>query len=71
MWHCKCDCGNEKDVLGTSLRYGATISCGCVQRQRASQLDESIRIRDSNNIITHNEKKRLINYVVKKYSKNS
>ena len=27
-WHCKCDCGIEKDVLGTSLRQGLTLSCG-------------------------------------------
>lgn len=28
-WHCKCDCGNEVDVDGTSLRSGHTKSCGC------------------------------------------
>ena len=27
-WHCKCDCGIEKDVLGTSLRQGTSLSCG-------------------------------------------
>ena len=27
-WHCKCDCGNEKDVLGTSLRQRKSLSCG-------------------------------------------
>ena len=27
-WHCKCECGNEKDVLGTSLRSGRSLSCG-------------------------------------------
>lgn len=27
-WHCKCDCGKEKDVLGTSLRQGRSLSCG-------------------------------------------
>lgn len=29
LWHCKCDCGNEIDVLGESLRQGLTKSCGC------------------------------------------
>lgn len=28
-WNCKCECGNEKIVLGTSLRNGNTKSCGC------------------------------------------
>ena len=32
MWHCKCDCGNEVDVLGRSLLIGATKSCGCKHR---------------------------------------
>ena len=27
-WHCKCKCGIERDVLGTSLRQGLTLSCG-------------------------------------------
>lgn len=53
MWHCLCECGNEKDILGASLSYGATTSCGCIQREKSSQLDESIRIRDNNGSITH------------------
>lgn len=27
-WHCRCECGIEKDVLGTSLRQGLSLSCG-------------------------------------------
>lgn len=27
-WHCQCQCGKEKDVLGTSLRTGRSLSCG-------------------------------------------
>lgn len=26
---CKCDCGNEKVIMGKSLRSGKTTSCGC------------------------------------------
>ena len=29
IWHCRCDCGNEKDVSGKSLRSGHVHSCGC------------------------------------------
>lgn len=29
-WRCICDCGNEKIVLGASLRSGNTKSCGCL-----------------------------------------
>lgn len=28
-WICKCDCGNEKSVLGSHLRSKAIVSCGC------------------------------------------
>lgn len=28
-WTCRCDCGTEKDILGESLRYGKSTSCGC------------------------------------------
>lgn len=36
-WKCKCDCGNETIVLGKHLRSGNTKSCGCYQRQRATE----------------------------------
>ncbi len=28
-WVCRCDCGTEKIVLGSNLKRGTTISCGC------------------------------------------
>ncbi len=31
-WHCRCDCGGEKDVHATSLRRGLSASCGCISR---------------------------------------
>lgn len=36
-FHCRCVCGNEKTVIGTSLSNGATESCGCLQRERAKE----------------------------------
>ena len=32
-YSCKCDCGNETTVLGTSLINGNTKSCGCYQKE--------------------------------------
>lgn len=29
-WLWKCDCGNEKEILGSRVRTGATKSCGCL-----------------------------------------
>lgn len=31
MWHCKCDCGTERDIPGMQLKRGKTQSCGCVR----------------------------------------
>lgn len=28
-WLCRCECGVEREVVGTSLRHGASKSCGC------------------------------------------
>lgn len=33
MWHCQCSCGNEKDVQGTHLKSGASLSCGCLHKE--------------------------------------
>lgn len=30
VWHCICDCGNEKDVVQGALTSGNTKSCGCL-----------------------------------------
>ena len=29
-WLCKCDCGNETEVIGYNLRKKITRSCGCL-----------------------------------------
>ncbi len=33
-WLCKCDCGNQVVVLGSSLRNGRNVSCGCLKVDR-------------------------------------
>ena len=38
VWRCVCDCGNVVDIRGVSLKRGNTQSCGCLQRDRASQV---------------------------------
>jgi len=37
FWLCRCDCGQEVEVRGVSLRAGVTTSCGCLARQRAAE----------------------------------
>lgn len=33
IWLCSCNCGNEKTVIGDSLRRGIVRSCGCLDRE--------------------------------------
>lgn len=46
-WLCRCSCGNERTVVGGSLRSGNTTSCGCVHleslRSRRSALKAKYR----------------------------
>jgi hypothetical protein len=32
-WVCRCECGSEKIVAGSTLRFGNSKSCGCLQRE--------------------------------------
>lgn len=34
-WLCRCDCGNELETIGLSLKQGKTTSCGCFQKECA------------------------------------
>ena len=34
---CVCDCGNQKEIRLDHLESGATTSCGCLQKERASK----------------------------------
>ena len=37
IWHCKCDCGNEKNISSTDLISGHTKSCGCLHQEILGQ----------------------------------
>lgn len=39
-WECVCDCGVHVVVAGHALKSGHTKSCGCYQRQRASEVQQ-------------------------------
>ena len=33
LWLCRCECGKERTIAGTTLRQGITRSCGCLNRE--------------------------------------
>lgn len=39
QWLCKCDCGNESEIIATgkNLRRGRIKSCGCLKRESSSK----------------------------------
>lgn len=34
LWLCRCSCGSDCTIKGTSLRFGRTQSCGCLHKER-------------------------------------
>jgi len=35
MYECRCNCGTVKNVSAKNLKYGKSLSCGCLQREKA------------------------------------
>lgn len=71
LWLCKCDCGNEKVILGTSLRIGATKSCGCINKEIAREWGFKSRTHQESKTrlyqVWQGIKRRLYNPHTKKY----
>jgi len=53
-WLCQCECGNTKIVVGSALRLGRTLSCGCLKTETAQQNMKNNR---KNNFIDETGKK--------------
>ena len=39
LWYymCRCDCGTEKEVSSHSLKYGKSLSCGCLRTENTKK----------------------------------
>lgn len=40
---CQCDCGNQKEIIGTQLTTGKTKSCGCYRKENTSKFNKSTK----------------------------
>jgi hypothetical protein len=47
IWNCKCSCGQEKNILNSSLISGRTKSCGCLQKELYAKRKGNINIKHS------------------------
>ena len=59
MWHCKCDCGQEIDIDGHSLRAGLSKSCGCNKQSKGEEKIEKIL---NDNKISYEKEKIFSNF---------
>lgn len=41
IWECDCACGNKTHARTENLRSGNTLSCGCLQPERASRANKT------------------------------
>lgn len=39
-WNCRCECGNQIVVIGSSLRNGNTTSCGCINSKGELKINQ-------------------------------
>ena len=37
LWLCRCVCGTEKIVVGSTLRNGTSTNCGCIKAQKSRE----------------------------------
>ena len=44
IYHCKCSCGNDCDVLGEMLSSGRTKSCGCLRKEIVSKQNKKYNV---------------------------
>lgn len=48
LWKCECKCGKKCLVRGRDLRSGGTKSCGCMDKERATELIKRQTVNHSN-----------------------
>ena len=44
-WHCRCECGSEKDIRQDTLLAGVTVSCSCRKIAILKKRPKAMRLR--------------------------
>jgi hypothetical protein len=52
LWHCRCECGVERDVLGMHMRSGKSVSCGCFKDERTAERNRKHGLTESPEYLT-------------------
>lgn len=45
-WHCRCDCGNEKNITQDNLMHGNYKSCGCLKKEKQGNIYSQLHMLD-------------------------
>src|SRR5713226_6345969 len=45
IWHCKCECGKEKDIQANHLTGSKSKSCGCLRAQIKTRKERPTTVR--------------------------
>lgn len=51
MWYCQCECGNTTFAVGSQLRKGTRVSCGCLSKEKAVDLAKKLGERNRPDLI--------------------
>lgn len=57
VWHCKCDCGNEIDIMSRSLISKKAQSCGCIKSNGEAKIISLLQSMNINFITQKNFEK--------------
>lgn len=65
LWLCKCECGNEKTTLASSLKQGSCKSCGCLHRESSARNIQKVDRTNNGKLLEGDQA--AFNIVLRKY----
>ncbi|MCO7127838.1 AP2 domain-containing protein [Sporolactobacillus shoreicorticis] len=59
IWHCRCACGTELDVIGHDLTTGNTTSCGCKAQEHRNKINDFKEAHRVENVLVPTLKRKI------------